>query len=361
MRRRPGNPGAGNGEMQPGEITMQKQLFRAGAGAAVAFIAACGGGNKDGAAAQPTGAVPMASTADAVRELGNISTTTGLLSLSTGAGAQGAVARSFREVQRASVFGAAAPWQARLEAPRAVSNCSGGGTDDQSSGSKSYSFTYFNTSGTVSYVSNNYSGCTTANSDGSSTTLDHQVEAGSTADDSLGYVLFGAGGTPAHIKTFATGASLDEDLLGQIQVSAGTDSGTSRGVLQMVLDGKQTGYSDYQGSFFLGSGDAFYGVTQGQSSISFDGVYAYSSNGGGDSGNVCGGGAVTLSTPSTLVLGQTGYGTNFPVGGSLVLVTGSSKVTFTFNADGSATLSGNVAGTLSSGDVDQALINGSPC
>lgn len=337
------------------------------AGAAAIFLAGCGGGNDDGGdfATPPNTAVHLQSSDDALRELGNIATTTDLVDVSSNATSSAAAvptARAFGPKQMRHSLVHPAGMQARVDLlPRAVSNCAAGGTDNVvNSGSKSYSFNYFSSTGTVNYETHVYSGCATGNTDGSVTILDNQLEAGSTSDSVSGYVLSGTGNTPLRVRTSATSGNdsflSDQSLLGVLQLVNGSNTTDTRASLDTRLLVQQTGFSDYHGSFTLGSSSDFYEVVSGASSIAIDGNYGYTSNVTG-----CGGGFVTVSTPTTLSLGTTSAGSSFPVGGVLKIDSGGGTVTYTFNADGSATLSGNVSGTLDANTVGQTLQNGSSC
>jgi hypothetical protein len=70
---------------------------------------------------------------------------------------------------------------------------------------------------------------------------------------------------------------------------------------------------------------------------------------------------VTVTTPTTLGLGTTAAGSALPVSGTLSLASGSNTVSFSFNSDGSATLSGSVSGTISAADVGRILQSGTSC
>jgi len=337
------------------------------AGVAALVLAGCGGNGDDGGdfSTPPNAAVRLQGTDDAVRELGNIATTTDLVDVSSAASASTAavpMARAFgpKQMQHSLVHPAGMQARAAL-LPRAISNCAAGGTDNVvNSGSKSYSFDYFSTSGTVNYDTHVYSGCATGNTDGSITILDNQLEAGSTSDSVSGYVLSGSGNTPLRVRTSASSGNdsflSDQALLGTLQLVNGSTTTDTRATLDTTLTVQETGFLDYHGSFVLGSGGNFYEVVSGNGSIAIDGDYGYTSN-----VDNCGGGYVTVSTPATLSLGATSAGSSFPVGGVLKIVSGNGTVNFTFNADGSATLSGNVSGTLDANTVGQTLQNGSSC
>lgn len=344
---------------------MRGKLMAGAAGLAVLVLAGCGGDHDNNDFTVPGGAVRLQSSSDALRELGNISTTTDLVNVSSAATPSAAAlptARAFGPRQMAPSLGHPAGPRARVALlPRAVTSCAAGGTDNiTASGSKTFSFNYFSSTGTVNFETHAYSGCATGNSDGSVTTLDNQLESGSTGDSTAGYVLSGTGNTPLRVRTSETSGNnsflADQGLLGVLQLVNGTTTTDTRATLNTTLNVQETGFSDYHGSFVLGSGSTFYQVISGDGSIAIAGDYGYTSNVDG-----CGGGTVTVSTPATLVLGTTSAGGSLPVGGALKIISGSGNVTFTFNADGSATLSGSVGGTLDANSVGQALQNGSSC
>ena len=344
---------------------MRGKLMAAGVAAIV--LAGCGGGGDDGGdfSTPPNSAVRLQSSDDALRELGNIATTTDLLNVNSGAttfAAAAPTARAFgpKQMPRSLVHPAGMQARAAL-LPRVATSCAAGGTDNiVDSGSKSYSFNYFSSTGTVNFETHAYSGCATGNTDGSITILDNQMETGSTSDSVSGYVQSGAGNTPLRVRTSATSGNdsflSDQGLLGTLQLVNGSSTTDTRATLYTILTVQQTGFSDYHGSFVLGSGGDFYEVLSGSGSIAVDGNYGYTSNVDG-----CGGGYVTASTPTTLSLGSTSAGSSFPVGGVLKIVSGNGTVSFTFNADGSATLSGSIGGTLDANTVGQTLQNGSSC
>jgi hypothetical protein len=342
---------------------MRNMMSVGAAGLAALLLAACGGGGDEGIGPPPSGAAQLRTVDDATRELGNVSTTVDLTDLSSGtpAARPAGSARSFGAVAVAHRFGGSAMQARAVQAPQAVTSCPTGGTDNATdTSSKSYAFSYFNTSATVNFRTHNYSGCASTANDGTVTTLDNQLEAGSTSDAVMGYIQSGAGNTPFRVRTTLNNNgqifTTDQNLLGTIQLSNGQASTDNRAVLDTTLRVTQTGHTDYMGSFALAPDTGFYSVVSGQSSIAINGVYAYSSNVTG-----CGGGTLTTATPTPLSLGQTSAGSSFPIDGVLRITTGNDSVSFTFNADGSATLSGCVSGSLSAGEVGQILQNGSTC
>jgi hypothetical protein len=347
---------------------MRGRLMAGAAGLAVLVLAGCGGDHDDNDFTVPGGAVRLQSTSDALRELGNISTTTDLVNV--GSGSSSSAALSAVLPRTIPVFGSrplahSQPRSVGMAAraallPRAVTSCPAGGSDNLESGSKSHDFVTYSDVLPVSYELHTYSGCATGNTDGSLTTLDNQLEAGSIPDGTLAYVLSGSGNTPLRMRTSTTSGNdsflADQALLGFLEINYATDSVETRAVLNTTLDVKETGFSDYHGVFTLGSEHTFYSLSGNNTLLEIEGDYAYGSNVDG-----CSGGAVTVSTVGVIGLGSTSAGSGLPVSGGLTVVSGNGKVTFTFNADGSATLSGSVNGTLDAGSVGQVLQNGSSC
>lgn len=294
----------------------------AAATAAVLLLSGCGGGNL-GAPAEST-AVPLATAADALRELGN-------------------------------VLGAAHLAQTRL--PGA---CSSGADNIAGPLGKSRSFVYFSgVTATVTYETHNYSACVDGN-----ITYDGLLEAGANSDGSYAYAVRGSQTAVLLLRTTGTSGGVAVDI-GQSQVGtvethvAGTQTEVRAGLLSKTEQTPQSsGTPSYQGALTIGVTGATFDVLSdssgngGNGSETIAGGYSYNST-------LCSGGDVAVTTPSVLLLSPASGG-SYATGGTLTVTSGSSSVTYTFSNSG-ATLSGSVSGSLSSSQVQQAFGSGSGC
>lgn len=339
----------------------QKSACAAAAGAAL-LVAACDDHHYNDDYFNPIppswGPVSLASLSDVERELGNLSTTLTVTDIGSGA------PQSVQTLGPGHAPSAAfAPAQAArsVQQPRAADpNCGAGGSDAVASGSKSRAFNFFTVTTTVNYTLNQYSGCANA-SNGTTTTQDGQLESGITADSSYQYLVLGDLPANATITVYTDGVDSNnvplhtqQDYYGLVEanaVSAGLDM---RSNVFSTLFASQPNQPDYDGSFQIGDDSGVYEVIRGGSSLNIGGTYAYAST-------ACVGGAVTVTTPTTLGLGTTSAGSGLPVSGSLGLSSGHNAVTLSFNSDGSATLSGSVSGTISAADVGRILQSGTSC
>lgn len=346
---------------------MRRELKGAIGGATALVLAACSGGhdqnNDDNLVFQPpSGAVRLLTVDDAARELGNVSTGAVISSLGTTTTAASArVATTQRGFAAArSLSGFAPRWQARATlSPRASSGCPGGGGDNiTASGSTSRSFEFFNFTGTVNYEVHQYSDC---NGLIAGITIDGPAQSGATADQSYIYALQGdlPSATPLNLFFNAVdnnnGQTIDErqNVLGTIEAQESSAQEDLRAVLLVRLIQSERGDRIYDGDFAVGDASLSFQVVSGSNSTILDGPYAY-----GTSAADCDGGGVTASTPQILQLGTTSAASNVPIGGTLVLTSGTRAVTYTFNPDGSVTLSGAVNGSLSPSDVANLWSNG---
>lgn len=310
--------------------------------------------------------VALVTLSDAQRELANVSTTLALTDISTGTPAAAVAVQP-----SARAFGPGHPGvrsflgpaqQARAEpSPHATdANCTAGGNDAVSSGSKQRAFNFFSFSGTVAYTTDSYHGCANA-SNGTTTTLDGFQENGATSDSAYQYSVLGDLNASNTITVYVDGPDANnrplhtqQDFLGLIEgneVGAGLDM---RSNLFSTLFASQPNQPDYDGSFQIGDNRGVYEVIRGSDSLNIGGTYAYAST-------ACRGGAVTVTTPAVVGLGTTSAGGGLPVSGQLTLTSGQNAVTYSFNSDGSATLTGSVSGTISAADVGSLLQNGTSC
>jgi hypothetical protein len=355
---------------------MQRSRIIGTASLAALFLAACGHDhdwNNNNCCFSPIppnyGPVSLLSLSDAERELGNIATTMSLVDISSGT--PGAFAAAATPAVRSlgpshAAVRAFSGSQAKADASphAAVSTCASGGSDQVSSGSKTRTFNFFNFSGTVNYTIDNYNGCANTDSSGTKTTYDGLLETGLDTSSVYSYAVLGqpsinntvtiftdgndANGTPLHTE---------EDQLGTIEQQNSNSTLDNRSNLFDTLFASQPNQPDYDGSFQIGSnanGSGVYEVISSSSSLNVAGQYAYAST-------ACYGGAVTVTTPTTLTLGTSSAGSGLPVGGALGISSGSNSVTYTFNSDGSATLSGSVTGTISASQVQSILQSGTIC
>jgi hypothetical protein len=352
-------------------MTMQALKFGA-LGLAALFLAGCSDDHEfDNCCFNPIppnyGPVSLVSLSDAERELGNIASTLALTDISSGApdgtavGSPGARALGPGHAPVRAFSSATQPRTLAVAVPQtAVSTCASG-SDQVSSGSKSRTFSNFSFSGSVNYSLDSYHRCANT-SNGTTTTLDGLLETGGTADGVYNYALLGdlnagntitvftdgndANGTPLHTEL---------DLFGPIESQSSSTSLDTRSNLFATLFASQP-QGSYDGSFQIGNNSSVYDVIGSSTSLSVAGPYAYAST-------VCTGGAVTVTTPTTLVLGTTSAGSGLPVGGVLTISTGSnnSSVSYSFNSDGSATLTGSISGTISAATVGSLLQNGTSC
>ena len=347
---------------------MRRELKSAIGGAAALVLAACSGGNDhnndDNLVFQPPGgAVRLLTVDDAARELGNVSTGAIISSLgtTTTTATSARVATKQRGFAAAlSMSGLAPRWQARATpSPRASSGCPGGGSDNiTASGTTSRSFEFFNFAGTVNYEVHQYSDCSGLIA---GTTIDGPAQSGATADQSYIYALQGdlPSATPLNLFFNAVdninGQTIAErqNVLGTIEAQESSAQEDLRAELLVRLIQSERGDRIYDGDFAVGDASLSFQVVSGSNSAILDGPYSYST-----SLADCDGGGVTASTPQILQLGTTSAASNVPIGGTLVLTSGTRAVTYTFNPDGSVTLSGAVNGSLSSSDVANLWSNG---
>jgi hypothetical protein len=288
--------------------------------ALLALLAGCGGGDLQGSGIS---SVALATSADALRELGN-------------------AANAAKLVQTAL--------------PGA---CSSGSDTIGGPASKSRSFGYFTAfSGTVTYETHNYSACVD-----NGTTYDGLLESGATADGSYSYAVRGS---PTAVlltrSTSGSGVLLAQSMVGTVETHVSGTQTERRAGLDTSSSQTPAGASSPsdKGSFFVGVEGPTYDVlidsagNGGNGSETLAGGYNYNSS-------LCSGGAASVTTPSALLLQPSSDNSySYPTGGSLSISSGSSTVSYSFSAAG-ATLSGSVSGTLSAAQVQQAFSSGSGC
>lgn len=328
-------------------------------------LSACGGGGGD-SGSPDDGSVPLSSKADVLREVSLLSSAVGALDTLSGA------------IDGSSLGGAsttaAAPARQRVLATQAMSAaaatsdspCTDGGTDTQSSGTKTRSFAYFgNLSGSVAYQLHAFAACKRTRTDDSSgvsyqATLDGAAEVGSTLQAIEGadyrYLIAGSGGTPlqATVTTGSAGAQVVLKATGT-EESQSTDSLRTVGsIISLDYTVSALGQTS-SGEVDLGSGSTpFYVATSKTSSAySLDGPYAYHTS-------KCDGGSATADTTVNLTTASDDSG-SYINGGTLKLSTSSAAVTVVFNNDGSASYQfagGGSPGMLTRAELDQAMADG---
>ncbi len=308
---------------------MQRKSW-AGAAAIGVLLAGCGGSDIGGTSQPDSGAVPLATTADALRELGN-------------------TIAAVRLVQ--------------TPLPGA---CSSGGDTVTGPASKSRAFVYYNTfTGTVVYETHNYSACVQSSN---ATTLDGLLEAGATADGAYAYAVRGSPTAVLLVRSSGvdgsgTTVSIAQSLVGTIETHtiSGTQSEVRSGLqTQKTQTPTSGGSATYQNLFAVGVNGPTFDVLSdssgngGNGSETIAGSYNYNST-------VCSGGTALAATPSALLLTPSADGSyRYATGGTLTVSAGANSVSYTFSASG-ATLSGSVSGSLSSSEVQQAFGTGSGC
>jgi len=307
---------------------MQRKSW-AGAAAIGLLLAGCGGSDIGGTSQPDSGAVPLATATDALRELGN-------------------TIAAVRLVQT-PVPGA----------------CSSGNDVITGPASKSRAFVYYSPfTGTVVYETHNYSACVQS----SGTTLDGLLEAGATSDSAYTYAVRGSSTAVLLLRSSGidgsgTAVNIEQSLVGTIEthILSGTQSEVRSG-LQTKKQQTPTSSSTptYQNLFAVGVNGPTFDVLSdssgngGNGSETIAGSYTYNST-------ACSGGTALAATPSTLLLTPSSDGSyHYATGGALSVSAGGNSVTYTFSATG-ATLSGSVSGSLSSSEVQQAFGVGSGC
>ncbi len=352
---------------------MGKHLGLVAAGVAASLLTACSGHDNHDWGFEPIppswDPVSLVTLSDAERELANISTTIDLTDISAGApdgAVAGIAAPRALGPGHAAVRSFAAPGQQARAAQMLHAtdpNCGSGGSDMVSTGSSSRTFSYFNNVTTnVDYRVDLYAGCANTAS-GITTTLDGRLETGNSTASATPYQYVALGDFNANntLTEFSdgdpSGLHTQQDFFGLIEGSGAASSSLDmRSSLYSTLFASQPNQPDYDGSFQIGDDRSVgvYEVIRSSTSLSVGGTYAYAST-------ACLGGAVTVSTPDILGLGSTSAGSGLPVSGTLTVDSGRNSLSYTFNADGSATLSGGVSGTISASEVGQLLQNGTSC
>jgi hypothetical protein len=350
---------------------MHRSRIASAAGLAALFLSACGHdhnwGNND-CCLNPIppnyGPVSLVSLSDAERELGNIATTMSLTDISSGT-PEGFSSSSTAAVRslgpgHAAVRAFEGGTSARLSPRTAVSTCAAGGSDQVTTTTESRTFSYFNFTGTVTDTVNNYNSCANT-SDGTTTTYDGLLDTGIDSTSVYSYAVLGQPNISNTVTIYTDGADAngvslhtEEDMLGLVEQQNSSSTLDNRSDLFDTLFASQPNQPDYDGSFQIGSSQGVYEVISSSTSLSIAGQYAYAST-------ACYGGAVTVTTPTTVTLGASTAGSGLPVGGALGISSGSNSVTYTFNADGSASLSGSVTGTIGASEVQAILQSGTTC
>lgn len=324
------------------------------AGVALLALAACNNddGNNSGNGDKP---VALSSADDVKRELSNVFGTFELelvgLSISPASGGEPTLRASVATPRPLPRQGTV---RSLAQPPRAAapvsSACGTSGTDTRTTDSKSRSFTWFSFTGTVQYQLDVFAACAAQSSGDSAETTNGTIERGQTDDNNHLYALFGSGATPVDLKQSGSTQSSELRLVGGVEAQAVTNqSDDILGVMQADLITTSDGGGNSAHVDLGRTGEPFetHIVSNG---FAFTGIYSYTAGNPG-----CAGGDVHITTPATLTVSSDELsGASFG-GGSLKLASGDKSVTLTFNADGSATMAGDVTGTLSADDVTNAL------
>jgi len=308
---------------------MQRKSW-AGAAAIGVLLAGCGGSDIGGTSQPDSGAVPLATATDALRELGN-------------------TIAAVRLVQ--------------TPLPGA---CSSGSDTIAGPASKSRAFVYYSTfTGTVVYETHNYSACVQSSN---ATTLDGLLEAGTTADGAYTYAVRGSPTAVLLVRSSGvdgggTAVSIAQSLVGTTETHIVSDTQSEvRSGLQTKKTQTPASSSNptYQNLFAVGVNGPTFDVLSdssgngGNGSETIAGSYTYDST-------ACSGGTALAATPSALLLTLSSDGSySYATGGALTVSAGANSVTYTFSTAG-ATLSGSISGSLSSSEVQQAFGVGSGC
>lgn len=318
-------------------------------------LAACGGGGGgDDSGSGDDGSVPLSTEADVLREVSLLSAAVGALDTLSGA-----VGGSSLAAAPAGQGGGVAPKAASIPAATSASPCTDGGTDDQSTGTKTRSFAYFgNLSGSVAYQTHSFAACkrtqTTDSGDSVQVTLDGAAEIGATPQAIQGadyqYLVAGSGSTPLKASVVVSGAQIQLQAQGTEEAKS-TDSLLTVGSI-VTLSYSATALSQTgSGEIDLGSGSTPFYVASSKTSTAYslDGPYAYHTD-------KCDGGSAAADTTVDLTTASDDTG-SYINGGTLKLSTTSAAVTVVFNGDGSASyqFQNGSSGTLTRAELDQAL------
>ncbi|MDB5970275.1 MAG: hypothetical protein JWQ90_2725 [Hydrocarboniphaga sp.] len=345
-----------------------KRMLGSGARAGVLplaglLLAACGGGSVSGTGSDDDGSVPLSSESDVLREVSLLSgAVSAINTLSSAIGGSGFAATSASS--QPGLMRVPASKAQSTEAAVADSPCTDGGTDTQTSGTKTHSFIYFgNLPAPVAYQVDTFTACKRTQTDASTgasyqVTLDGVAEAGGTLVAVSGadyrYLIAGTGSTPLQAAIATGPALLTLKVLGTEEFKSTDSRVTVGGVLTLDYTAS-AGSTNSSGEIDLGTGSTpFYvGSSQTAPATSLDGPYAYHTT-------KCDGGSATAATTADLTSASDDQG-SYINGGTLKLSTTSAAVTVVFNNDGSAsyTFQSGSSGTLSRDELDNAIQNNS--
>ncbi|MDM4772380.1 hypothetical protein [Solimonas sp. SE-A11] len=329
---------------------MNRILFPAAVCSSLLALTACGGGTGGGTGGD---SFSMATKADALRELGVASAMLSELPdpLDTGATAEA------KRIGDLPEFG------------RAEGLCSMSGRSDLSSGNRQWNFSLLGLGNVaVSFDREENNACLSTATAPSPRTATLRFNGtmetgGATLNDGsqVAYLIDqGANGYAATYTQLLGAQTVDTQIgarLGTIEKRLAVDGGSDLRVnygysydrADLTSGREVRSYAVVQ----IGKAGAPFRETRNGQQRSFNGVYDYATS-------ECGGGAVTVSTEETLVLG-TGGSANYPVDGKLRLAVGQQYAVFDFNGDGGATLNLNgVTQTLTATEV-RAVLDQSPC
>lgn len=240
---------------------------------------------------------------------------------------------------------------AKSAAPKATStqNCDSGSTTTETA-SKNFNFSLFDSqSRTVDFVRETENNCKYTYSNGGVETYTGVAEFGTTSSEEFGYAQFGSGNTPSSYSYMETGYSTSESLLGQVQFRSTSVLDDVR-TIATLKSAEADGSDSYKLTASLGQGGAPLKVTSNSNGLlTIDGPVDIESS-------ECPGGKISITTLQPFDLSSTEEGDSYAVGGSVRVQSGNSSVTFTYNADGSATYQ---TGSGSTGTLSRdELLNG---
>jgi hypothetical protein len=304
----------------------------------VAFLVSVGGcGDDEATTLLAPPATILSSKADVQRELGNFGAATITSGSDTGtfAARRSAAYGKRRALLSPAQFGARPRTTASPKAAQ-TTNCATTGTETVDSGTKVRHFAFFGVERMVGWVLSVSDNCseTFANGDGTTTTFasDGAEEDGQSSDQYY-YAVLGSGNTPLTLALTEKNASgvttgqLVSSTLGSIEEF---DSSVADVRIRASIDLSETAEGQtLTGSFVVGDGSPMRLTTTSDNIVTIDGPLSYET-----SAPACPGGSEEFATLEPIPLDSNDY----PVGGVLRITSGSSSVTVTFNADGSAAL-----------------------
>jgi hypothetical protein len=327
---------------------MNKQLLMIAALGGTLLVAGCGGDDDGGSGDFPTGAVALATTADANREMNNAFAF--MQDISDEIGNAGAAPSSLPS------------GNAVAKRAKAASSCESSGTHETVEGEGTRDFSLLGVNGVpVDYVKTTLNNCKYVS--GSYSSTEHgNLEAGYSGvlagGDQLFYLTMGGSNGQPFVETEqSTGwsATYSSQMLLEMR-QKNEEQGEVRVIGQYEDDESWTDGSasgTYTGKGRYGEEGTPIIVSYNADMVKIlDFTLAYESS-------ECAGGKVTMLTPTGHDIDLQG---GYPRGGKLEIRSGDNKAVYTFNTDGSATLHLNDGvGTSLSAEAVQTAIDSDPC